>query len=246
VTISLQNLKSENCRRDYTTALSQKGEIVVLNKTEWSPHKQQSSDGDTVYYWLEPRGWWNVKTVFPENIQNSALFLGVLENVLSIAEVVWMAARDHERLRQTTTRLGGTLITFIARYSNCGSIHFYPQVDPRESGENGSVTGGGLIAVTASGCRPTHNTCPDRNIFTWLSNWASSHLCLGLSNCLFLSGFQTKILCEFLISHNCATCPNYLIFRDLISLLIFGDSCSEIMKFLIMQHNLMIWLRDTV
>jgi hypothetical protein len=47
-----------------------------------------------------------------------------------------------------------------------------------------------------------------------------SHLHLGLSSVLFLPGFPTKILCEFLVAYVCSTCPAYLILLDFIILII--------------------------
>ena len=51
----------------------------------------------------------------------------------------------------------------------------------------------------------------------------SSHLCLGLANGLFPSGFPTKTLCTPLPSSIHATCPAHLILLDFITRTILGE-----------------------
>jgi hypothetical protein len=52
-----------------------------------------------------------------------------------------------------------------------------------------------------------------------------THLCLGLRNGLFPSGFPTNILYAFLLSFIHATCPDDLIPLHLIILIILGEDC---------------------
>jgi len=51
----------------------------------------------------------------------------------------------------------------------------------------------------------------------------STHLGLGLSSCLFPSGFPTKILYTALLSAKCATCPAHLILLDFITQVTLGE-----------------------
>ena len=51
----------------------------------------------------------------------------------------------------------------------------------------------------------------------------SSHLDPGLENCLFISGFHTKILYATLTSPKRAICPYHLILLDLIIRKVLGE-----------------------
>jgi hypothetical protein len=66
---------------------------------------------------------------------------------------------------------------------------------------------------------PYYNTISSRSIFM-----LSFHLCPGLPNGLFLSGFPPKIVYSFLMTLIIVTtCPTYLFLLDLLTLLIFGE-----------------------
>jgi len=51
----------------------------------------------------------------------------------------------------------------------------------------------------------------------------STHLCLGIPDNLFPSGFATKSFYAFCISSVHTTCPNHLILLDLTTLIISGE-----------------------
>ena len=60
----------------------------------------------------------------------------------------------------------------------------------------------------------------------------SSHLGLGLPNCLFLSGFYVKNLHSFLHTPIRATCPAHLILLALITRTIFGEQYTSLSSLL--------------
>jgi len=74
-----------------------------------------------------------------------------------------------------------------------------------------------LYWVSSIQSRPLHPT-------SWRSiAILSSHLCLGLANGLFPSGYPTKTLYRPLLSPIPATCSAHLILLDLITQTIFGE-----------------------
>jgi len=77
------------------------------------------------------------------------------------------------------------------------------------------------LLTNLSHMHPVHNFPPFslRSILI-----LSSHLCLRLPSGLFRSVFPTKILYAFIISPMRATCLVHLIFLDLITLIIFGET----------------------
>jgi hypothetical protein len=91
------------------------------------------------------------------------------------------------------------------------------------------------VSATCPYPEPTPSNPHDRPTTSWRSILIlSSHLCLGLPNGLFPSGFPTNTLCTTLSSPIRATCPAHLILLDFTTCTILGK---EYRSFSSSSHN---------